>query len=98
LLLGTQRSDQQTKPLNICSEHNSYLENLALKKQKQTNKQKNQPILEAWSLHHTKQVLCHGATSGPSTFTKKKKVLLGQAWWWHMPLIPALGRQRQADF
>jgi hypothetical protein len=19
-------------------------------------------------------------------------------WWWHMPLIPALGRQKQADF
>jgi hypothetical protein len=19
-------------------------------------------------------------------------------WWWYMPLIPALGRQRQADF
>jgi hypothetical protein len=19
-------------------------------------------------------------------------------WWWHMPLIPALGRQRQVDF
>ena len=19
-------------------------------------------------------------------------------WWWHMPLIPALGRERQADF
>jgi hypothetical protein len=28
--------------------------------------------------------------------THKKK--LSQAWWWCMPLIPALGRQRQANF
>jgi hypothetical protein len=25
---------------------------------------------------------------------KKKEA----GWWWHMPLIPALGRQRQANF
>jgi hypothetical protein len=25
-----------------------------------------------------------------------KNVLAGQ--WWHMPLVPALGRQKQADF
>jgi hypothetical protein len=25
-----------------------------------------------------------------------KNILAGQ--WWHMPLIPALGRQRQVDF
>jgi hypothetical protein len=25
-----------------------------------------------------------------------KKIAAGQ--WWHTPLIPALGRQRQADF
>jgi hypothetical protein len=23
---------------------------------------------------------------------------LRAGWWWHMPLIPALGRQKQADF
>jgi hypothetical protein len=28
---------------------------------------------------------------------KKKKFSFGRVWW-HMPLIPALGRQRQADF
>ena len=26
----------------------------------------------------------------------RKEIKVGQ--WWHMPLIPALGRQRQADF
>jgi hypothetical protein len=26
----------------------------------------------------------------------KKSIFAGQ--WWHMPLIPALGRQRQMDF
>jgi hypothetical protein len=26
-----------------------------------------------------------------------KIILMSQAWW-HMPLIPALGRQRQVDF
>jgi hypothetical protein len=26
-----------------------------------------------------------------------KKIKISQAWW-HTPLIPALGRQRQADF
>ena len=29
-------------------------------------------------------------------FLKKSVVLAGQ--WWHMPLMPALGRQGQADF
>jgi hypothetical protein len=28
----------------------------------------------------------------------KKKDLFIAAQWWHTPLIPALGRQRQADF
>jgi hypothetical protein len=26
------------------------------------------------------------------------KILFKAGWWWRMPLIPALGRQRQADF
>jgi hypothetical protein len=30
------------------------------------------------------------------TFCKEKNIV-GRAWW-HTPLIPALGRQRQADF
>jgi hypothetical protein len=29
--------------------------------------------------------------------TKNKKAKSSRAWW-HMPLIPALGRQRQTDF
>jgi hypothetical protein len=28
----------------------------------------------------------------------KIKRVLAAGQWWHMPLIPALGRQRQADF
>jgi hypothetical protein len=27
-----------------------------------------------------------------------KRKLDSRVWWWHMPLVPALGRQRQADF
>jgi hypothetical protein len=27
-----------------------------------------------------------------------KNISFSQAWWWRTPLIPALGRQRQADF
>jgi hypothetical protein len=29
--------------------------------------------------------------------TKKRKIISAERWW-HTPLIPALGRQRQADF
>ena len=25
------------------------------------------------------------------------RILLQAGWWWHTPLIPALGRQRQVD-
>jgi hypothetical protein len=32
-----------------------------------------------------------------SIFYAVRKAAVGQAWW-RMPLIPALGRQRQADF
>jgi hypothetical protein len=32
------------------------------------------------------------------TFKKKKKEKLKAGQWCHMPLISALGRQRQADF
>jgi hypothetical protein len=35
-------------------------------------------------------------TARPCLKKKKKKKSAGQ--WWRMPLIPALGRQRQADF
>jgi hypothetical protein len=37
--------------------------------------------------------LCHHAWLKEK---KKKKKEAGQ--WWHMPLIPALGRQRQVEF
>jgi hypothetical protein len=33
---------------------------------------------------------------GPLEEPLRTSVLAGR--WWHMPLIPALGRQRQADF
>jgi hypothetical protein len=29
---------------------------------------------------------------------KTLKIVVSAGWWWHTPLIPALGRQRQADF
>ena len=37
------------------------------------------------------------------TYRKSKTAVLtkkesGAQWWWHTPLIPALGRQRKADF
>jgi hypothetical protein len=32
------------------------------------------------------------------TFSEKHKTRVTAGWWWHTPLIPALGRQRQMDF
>jgi hypothetical protein len=29
---------------------------------------------------------------------KKERIIIIAGRWWHTPLIPALGRQRQADF
>jgi hypothetical protein len=42
-------------------------------------------------------LLCHigGRTLKKEIVVKSR---LGSQAWWHMPLIPALGRQRQEDF
>jgi hypothetical protein len=60
------------------------------KKPKQTNKQKKNHTIAGWwwwQQQLTETVVAH--TFNPS-------IQAGQ--WWRMPLIPALGRQRQEDF
>jgi hypothetical protein len=37
-------------------------------------------------------------SSGEKEKKKKKNPKIFSRAWWHMPLIPALGRQRQVDF
>jgi hypothetical protein len=54
---------------------------------KQTNKQTNQT-----KTHSTPKI---NEQSRRKKMNNQKKEISGQ--WWHRPLIPALGRQRQVD-
>jgi hypothetical protein len=65
------------------------------------------PIIQIWEADVTRPrqvayILPCTASRGPRTQQKVPQTEVRNAWtarqWWHMPLIPALGSQRQADF
>jgi hypothetical protein len=52
-----------------------------------------------WQLTTVCNFSSKGSDSLIPMHIKSNKLLKKKIWaWWHMPLIPALGRQRQADF
>jgi hypothetical protein len=50
-----------------------------------------------FSLHRDAMVGTYSNTDELNVKSSLKNICVSQAWW-RMPLIPALGRQRQADF